>query len=93
MPSPLSWLAQSTAVTTFSTIAAFFVYTKHCHFSDDKTLNPATDPLIKGKWFGKLNPEGNEVLFDECVRRMPVWKIRREFLNLSLSYDLRSGGR
>lgn len=71
-------------MTTFSSIAAFFVWTKHIQVGD---LNPATDPVFATKWYKKLNANANPTLHDEVVRRLPLWSLRPELVE-----DAKNGG-
>lgn len=85
MPTSLtSKFLQGVGVTTFSSIAAFFVWTKHIQVSD---LNPATDPVFATKWYKKLNANANPTLHDEVVRRLPLWSLRPELVE-----DAKNGG-
>ncbi|KIX94134.1 uncharacterized protein Z520_10160 [Fonsecaea multimorphosa CBS 102226] len=86
-PSLLSKSLQAVGVGTFASIAAFSVWTKHCHFSSPGEFNPATEPLFKSVWFRKFNPGNHEATYDECVRRIGLQKIRPELVE-----DSRQGG-
>lgn len=86
-PSRLSKTLQGITVTTLASIGGFFVWTKHCQFSPDDQFNPATEPLFRSQWFQKFNPGSNPTTHDECVRRLPLHKIRPELLE-----DARNGG-
>lgn len=87
-PSLLSKSLQAVGVSAFASTAVFFVWTKHCRFSTPGEFNPSTDPaLFQSTWLKKFNPRGNEATYDECVRRIPLFKIRPEYLE-----DARRGG-
>ncbi|KAG9770168.1 hypothetical protein KCU88_g6675, partial [Aureobasidium melanogenum] len=86
-PSRLSKTLQGITVTTLASIGGFFVWTKHCQFTPDDQFNPATEPLFRSQWFQKFNPGSNPTTHDECVRRLPLHKIRPELLE-----DARHGG-
>ncbi|KAL2403915.1 hypothetical protein ABEF95_004261 [Exophiala dermatitidis] len=86
-PSRLSKTLQGITVTTLASIGGFFVWTKHCQFTPDDQFNPATEPLFRSQWFQKFNPGSNPTTHDECVRRLPLHKIRPELLE-----DARNGG-
>ena len=60
MPSRLSKLLQGTAVTSLTTIGAFFVWTKHCKFED---LDPATDPTFRNTFYKKFKYVSSEAPF------------------------------
>lgn len=77
MPSLTSKLLQATAVTTSATIATFFVWTKHCHFTD---LSPATDPIFQSAFYKKYNPSANPTTHDLCIRKIPIFKLKPELL-------------
>jgi hypothetical protein len=84
MPSLTSKLLQGTAVTTSATLAAFFVWTKHCKFVD---LSPTTDPLFQSAFYKKYNPNPNPALYDLCVRKIPIFKLKPELVE-----DAEKGG-
>ncbi|KIV92846.1 hypothetical protein PV10_04110 [Exophiala mesophila] len=85
MPTSLtSKFLQGVGVTTLSSIAGFFVWTKHIQVND---LNPVTDPVFATKWYKKLNANGNPTLHDEVVRRLPLWTLRPELVE-----DAKNGG-
>jgi hypothetical protein len=77
MPSLTSKLLQATAVTTSATIATFFVWTKHCHFTD---LSPATDPIFQSAFYKKYNPSANPTTHDLCIRKIPIFKLKPELV-------------
>lgn len=72
MPSRLSWFLQSTAVTTFTLIGGFYVWTKHSKF---EPLDPSTDSTFKSSFFRRYNPNQNPTFHDVCVRRIALIKI------------------
>lgn len=74
-------------MTGLTTVGAFFVWTKHCHFTPAHEFTPATEPLFQGQWFKKFNPNANPSAHDECVRRIPLYKVRPELLE-----DAQRGG-
>ena len=84
MPSLTSKLLQGTAVTTSATLAAFFVWTKHCKFVD---LSPVTDPLFQSAFYKKYNPSPNPAMYDLCIRKIPIFKLNRELVE-----DAEKGG-
>ena len=84
MPSLTSKLLQGTAVTTSATLAAFFVWTKHCKFVD---LSPATDPLFQSAFYKKYNPNPNPTIYDLCIRKIPIFKLKQELVE-----DAEKGG-
>lgn len=84
MPSKLSWLLQSTAVTGFTATTGFFVYTKHCHF---EPMDPSKDATFNSRSYRQLNPSGNPTFHDVCVRRIPITK-----LDPDLAKDVERGG-
>ncbi|KIX09116.1 uncharacterized protein Z518_00194 [Rhinocladiella mackenziei CBS 650.93] len=86
-PSLLSKTLQGLAVTSLGSVGAFFVWTKHCHFSEANDFSPTTEPLFQSKWFKKYNPHANGTMHDECVRRLPLFKIRPELIE-----DAQKGG-
>jgi hypothetical protein len=75
MPSLTSKLLQATAVSTAATIAAFFVWTKHCQFAD---MSSATDPIFQSAFYKKYNPSANPTTHDLCIRKIPIFKLRPE---------------
>jgi len=78
MPTSLtSKVLQGIAVSTVSSIGAFFVWTKHCKIEQ---LQPNSDPLFANQWYKKLNANANPTLHDECVRRLPLFKLRPELV-------------
>ncbi|EXJ93510.1 hypothetical protein A1O1_01902 [Capronia coronata CBS 617.96] len=86
-PSLLSKTLQGITVTSLASVGAFFVWTKHCQFTPDSQFTPATEPLFQSTWYKKFNPNRNPTTHDECVRRLPLHKIRPELLE-----DARNGG-
>lgn len=92
-PSLLSKTLQAAGVTAFATTAAFFVWTKHAHFtpaaSFDANSTPPTprdEPLFapSSPWLRRFNPHHNPATADECVRRLPLTKIRGDLIEDSL---------
>ncbi|KIW92469.1 uncharacterized protein Z519_06316 [Cladophialophora bantiana CBS 173.52] len=86
-PSLLSKSLQAVGITTFASVCAFAVWTKHCHFTPPAQFNPASEPLFRSAWFARFNPRNHEATYDECVRRISLSKIRPELLE-----DARKGG-
>jgi hypothetical protein len=84
MPSLTSKLLQATAVTTSATIATFFVWTKHCQFTD---LSPATDPIFQSAFYKRYNPGANPTAHDLCIRKIPIFKLKPELVE-----DAQRGG-
>lgn len=85
MPTSLrSKVLQGIAVSTFTSIGAFFVWTKHCKV---EYLQPASDPIFANQWYKKLNANGNPTLHDEIVRRQPLFKLKPELVE-----DAHKGG-
>jgi hypothetical protein len=84
MPSLTSKLLQGTAVTTSATIAAFFVWTKHCKFTD---ISPATDPIFQSAFYKKYNPSSNPTTHDLCIGKIPIFKLRPDLVE-----DAEKGG-
>lgn len=78
MPTSLtSKILQGVAVSAVSSVGAFFVWTKHCKIEQ---LQPNSDPLFTNQWYKKLNANANPTLHDECVRRLPLFKLRPELV-------------
>ena len=69
----------------FTSIATFFVWTKHCDVQD----LPVTDPLFRSSFYKQFNPRENPSMRDVCVRRLPLYQIRPDLLE----DDKRGGGR
>lgn len=85
MPTSLfSKVAQGTAVSASATVAAFFVWAKHCKFVD---FDPATDPVFQSPFFKKYNPDSNPTTHDLCVRKIPIFKLKPELVE-----DAEKGG-
>ena len=85
MPTSLrSKVLQGIAVGTLSSIGAFFVWTKHCKI---EYLHPTSEPLFTNQWYKKLNVNANPTLHDECVRRLPLFKLKPELVE-----DAKNGG-
>ncbi len=68
-----------------TSIAGFFVWTKHCDMQD----LPATDPLFSSAAYKHFNPRTNPSMSDVCVRRLPLHQIRPDLLD----DDRRGGGK
>lgn len=86
-PSRLSKTIQGITVTGLATVGAFFVWTKHCHMTPLNQFTPTTEPLFQSSWYKKFNPLQNPTTHDECVRRLPLFKIRPELVE-----DAQKGG-
>lgn len=84
MPSLPSKILQGIAVSTVTSIGAFFVWTKHCKI---EYLQPSSDPLFANQWYKKLNANANPTLHDEIIRRQPLFKLKPELLE-----DAHKGG-
>jgi hypothetical protein len=85
MPTSLgSKVLQGIAVGTASSIGAFFVWTKHCKIG---YLQPTSDPLFTNQWYKKLNANANPTLHDECIRKLPLFKLKPELVE-----DAKKGG-
>lgn len=84
MPSLRSKILQGIAVSTATSIGAFFVWTKHCKV---EYLQPASDPLFANQWYKKLNANANPTLHDEIIRRQPLFKLKPELIE-----DAHKGG-
>jgi hypothetical protein len=78
MPSRLSILLQGTAVSALTTVGAFFVWTKHCRFEE---MDPATDPTFQSAFYRKFNATPNPTTHDVCVRRIPIFKLKRDLVD------------
>lgn len=79
-----SKVLQGATVSATATIAAFFVWSKHCTFVD---FSPATDPVFQSAFFKKYNPSMNPTTHDLCVRRIPLFKLRTDLVE-----DASNGG-
>ncbi|EXJ91747.1 hypothetical protein A1O3_00297 [Capronia epimyces CBS 606.96] len=86
-PSRLSKVLQGVTVTSLASLGGFFVWTKHARFTPDNQFGPTAEPLFQSKWFLKFNPNANPSTHDECVRRIPLHKLRPELVE-----DARHGG-
>lgn len=85
MPTSLrSKVLQGIAVGTLSSIGAFFVWTKHCKIG---YLQPNSEPLFTNQWYKKFNANANPTLHDECIRRLPLFKLKPELVE-----DAKKGG-
>ncbi|KAJ9625471.1 hypothetical protein H2204_010333 [Knufia peltigerae] len=86
-PSRISKAFQGLTITGLASVGAFFVWTKHCHFTPADQFTPATEPLFQSSWYKKFNPLQNPTTHDECVRRLPLFKLRPELVE-----DAQKGG-
>jgi hypothetical protein len=86
-PSILSRTLQGITVTGVASVGAFFVWTKHCRMTPLNEFTPATEPLFQSRWLQKFNPGANPTTHDECVRRIPLFKLRPELVE-----DAQKGG-
>jgi hypothetical protein len=86
-PSRLSKTIQGITVAGLASVGAFFVWTKHCHMTPLNQFTPTTEPLFQSSWYKKYNPLQNPTTHDECVRRLPLFKIRPELVE-----DAQKGG-
>jgi len=86
-PSRLSKTFQGITVAGLGSVGAFFVWTKHCHMTPLNQFTPTTEPLFQSSWYKKYNPLQNPTTHDECVRRLPLFKIRPELVE-----DAQKGG-
>jgi hypothetical protein len=78
MPSRLSKLLQGTAVSAVTTVGAFFVWTKHCRFEE---MDPTTDATFQSAFYRQFNATPNPTTHDVCVRRIPIFKLRRDLVD------------
>lgn len=86
-PALLSKTFQGLTVTGLASVGAFFVWTKHCHMTAADQFTPATEPLFRSQWYKKFNPLQNPTTHDECIRRIPLFKLRPELVE-----DAQKGG-
>jgi len=85
MPTSLfSKVVQGVAVSSVTTVGAFFVWAKHCKFVD---LDPFKDESFHSLFYRKFNPETNPTTHDLCVRQIPLWKVKPELVQ-----DAHNGG-
>ncbi|KAI1615787.1 hypothetical protein EDD37DRAFT_597121 [Exophiala viscosa] len=86
-PSLLSRTIQGVTVTGVASVGAFYVWTKHCQMTPLDRFTPATEPLFRSEWYKKFNPLQNPTTHDECIRRIPLFKLRPELVE-----DAQKGG-
>jgi hypothetical protein len=79
MPTLASKLLQATAVTTSASVAAFFVWTKHCHLSD-LGGGSATDPIFESGFYKAYNPRANPTAHDLCTRKISLFQLKPELV-------------
>lgn len=84
MPRLASILLQGTVLTTITSAAAFQVWTKHSEF---EPVDASTDSTINSSIYKKLNPNGNPILKDVCVRKIALIKIDPDLIK-----DCNAGG-
>ncbi|RMZ80313.1 hypothetical protein DV738_g2880, partial [Chaetothyriales sp. CBS 135597] len=68
-----------------TSVAAFFVGTKHCEIVEP--LDPESEALFKSPWYRLYNPRNNKPMSDACVRRVPLRLLRYDLL-----VDAKNGG-
>lgn len=61
-----------------TTVATFAVLTRKSEFPP---VTAAAEELFKSELYKRLNPDGNTPLYDVCVRRVRLDKIRPELRN------------
>lgn len=72
-------ITKALAFTGYSTIGAaggWALFTRGSKF----VPVPANDHLLNSTWFARYNPEKNPPLVDLCVKRVPLDKIKPEYL-------------
>ncbi|RMZ89825.1 hypothetical protein DV736_g2955, partial [Chaetothyriales sp. CBS 134916] len=83
-----SWpsrILQLGAIGAGTSVAAFFIGTKHCEIVDP--LDPQSEPLFKSSWYKLYNPHNNKPLSDACVRKIPLRLLKYDIL-----LDAKNGG-
>ncbi|RMD41153.1 hypothetical protein DV735_g4007, partial [Chaetothyriales sp. CBS 134920] len=68
-----------------TSVAAFFVLTKHCEIVEP--LDPQDEALFQSPWYRLYNPRNNRPMSDACVRKIPLRLLRYDLL-----VDAKSGG-
>lgn len=68
---------KTAVVGTTAGVGSFFIATRKCGFVP---MDPTTLPLFSSKQVVSFNPNKNITTHDDCVRAVPISKIRPELL-------------